>query len=163
MREFVRLCPSREISIISKPPIILYIDASDVPERTPRWIVGAVLFDPEDHSLRYSAAAIPETCVHSWLPKSSYMGQLKFFAATFALATWKSRLNNRPILLWIANDSAASNLVRGYSPKSDSSSIVGTFWLMTAQVRASIYIDRVESKSNLSDGPSRFDFRFFVL
>ena len=158
MREFVRYCPRREIPLTSRQPALLYTDASDVPDRDPRWIIGAVLFDPEDQQLFYSSSSVPVECINQWLPKASYMGQLELLAAPFGLSTWESRLRDRPILLWIDNDSAAANLVKGYSPKSDSSSIVGTFWLLAAALRASIYIDRVESKSNLSDGPSRFDF-----
>lgn len=30
-------------------PLILYTDASDVPECTPRFVVGAVIFDPESN------------------------------------------------------------------------------------------------------------------
>ena len=158
MKQFVQFCPRREIPIISRPPVIIYTDASDVSERDPRWIVGAVLYDPEDQQLRYSASAVSSTCIQQWLPKASYMGQLELLAAPFSLSTWENPLYQRPILLWIDNDSAASNLVTGYSPKIDSSSIVGTFWLMAAHLKSSIYIDRVESKSNLSDGPSRFEF-----
>ena len=40
----------------------------------------------------------------------------------------------------------------------DSSSLVGDFWLLVARSRAFVSIDRVESKSNLADGPSRFSF-----
>ena len=120
--------------------------------------MGAVLYDPTDHQLLYPASAVPEDSVRTWLPKISYMGQLELLAAPFGLATWAKRLVDRPILLWIDNDRAAANLVEGYSPKTDSSSIVGSFWLMAAQLKASIYIDRVESESNLSDGPSRFEF-----
>ena len=34
MKLFVQFCPSREIPITSSPPVILYTDASDVPEKT---------------------------------------------------------------------------------------------------------------------------------
>lgn len=61
------------------------------------------------------------------------------------------------ILHFVDNDAASSCLVKGYSPKIDSSELVGVYWLTAAAQKVSIYIDRVESKSNLSDGPSRFD------
>lgn len=59
---------------------------------------------------------------------------------------------------FIDNDSAAANLVKGYSPLHDSAAIVGDYWLLAAQYKMSIYIDRVASKANISDGPSRNDF-----
>ena len=35
--------------------------------------------------------------------------------------------------------------------------ISGLYWLSASASRVDTYIDRVESKSNLADGPSRFD------
>ena len=60
------------------------------------------------------------------------------------------------IIHFIDNDAAASSLVRGYSPKTDSTALVGEYWSLAAQHGLEIYIDRVESKSNLADGPSCF-------
>ena len=86
------------------------------------------------------------------------MGQLELLAAPFAFSTWQDRIQNRSLILFIDNDSAAASLVKGYSPKVDSGAIVGEFWLLAAQLRVHVYIDRVESKSNLADGPSRNQF-----
>jgi len=52
--------------------------------------------------------------------------------------------------------------VKGYSPQVDSSSIIGEFWLLASKLRAHTYVDRVESKSNLADGPSRLDFKEII-
>ena len=100
--------------------------------------------------------------VQKWASRQNYMGQLELLAAPFALATWSTKAQQRPILFFLDNDSASSNLIKGYSPKVDSSVIVGEFWLMAASLKSSIYIDRVESKSNLADGPSRLNFRSII-
>ena len=159
---FLRFAPSREVPLHSQAPVLLYTDASDVPERDPRWLVGAVLYDPSDHQLLYSAATVPPPLVHTWLPRQNYMGQLELLAAPFALSTWPDRLRSRSIILFVDNDSAASNLVKGYSPQVDSAAIAGEFWLHASAIRANIYVDRVESKSNLSDGPSRNEFALLI-
>ena len=112
----------------------MYTDASDVPDRPDRFVVGACLFDPTSGQTYYSSAPVPPTTVERWLPKQSYMGQLELLAAPFGLETWHSVIQNRPILLFIDNDSAASNLVKGYSPKLDSCAIVGHFWHVGSQV-----------------------------
>ena len=74
------------------------------------------------------------------------MGQLELLAAHFALETWALRLRNRPVLLFVDNDSAAASVVKGYSPQTDSTSIVGEFWLLASSLKTQIYIDRAESK-----------------
>ena len=160
MKIFIKDAPSRTLKLDNEdPPIILYTDASDVPERgLNRWVVGGVLYDPlSSPHLEFFSWVVPAPVVHNWIPKTSYMGQLEILACPVAISTWHSRLSQRRVLLFVDNDSAASNLVRGYSPKTDSSALVGQFWLLAAQAKTEVYIDRVESKSNLSDGPSRLD------
>ena len=137
MQEFLRICPPRQLSFHSPlPPFVLYSDASDVPERKPRFGVGGVLVDQRFHPKLY---------------------QLELLAGPVSLTTWGQQVLDAKLLHFVDNDAASSCLVKGYSPKTDSSELVGIYWLTAAAHRVSIYIDRVESKSNLSDGPSRFD------
>ena len=158
MKQFLRNCPDRELKLSHESPLLMYTDASDVPGRSPQRLLGAVLFDPVDRSLVFSSWAVSDATVSQWLQKESYMGQLELLAAPFAFSTWQDRVKNRSIILFMDNDSAAASLVKGYSPKIDSGAIVGEFWLLVAQLRAHVYIDRVESKSNIADGPSRNQF-----
>ena len=160
MKLFATTAPKREMKIDDHaPPIILYTDASDVPNRSEgRWVVGAVLIDPVTSMISYTSWVVPQSVIHTWLPKETYMNQLELFACPLALNTWSTTLSNRQVLLFIDNDAAASALVRGYSPRQDSYALVGDFWLAASSSRLSVYIDRVESKSNPADGPSRLDF-----
>ena len=158
MRKFLSESPSRELRIHHPAPVLLYTDASDVPERIPQRAVGAYIFDPLDKFQAYTAWAVPDSVVARWLQRKSFMGQLELLAAPIAFQTWATRLQSRSIIHFCDNDSASASLIKGYSPKVDSSSLVGDFWLLVARSRAFVYIDRVESKSNLADGPSRFSF-----
>ena len=158
MLAFLDHCPSRELFLVDQPPLVLYTDASDVPDRQPQRLVGAVLFIPETHSLLYSAQEVPQSMVEAWRPRKSYMGQLELVAPLWALSLWDSYIRERSILLFVDNDSAAANLVKGYSPQPDSAHLVGSFWVTAAQLKLHVYIDHVESKSNLADGPSRNSF-----
>ena len=158
MKQFLVSCPDRELKLSHERPLLMYTDASDVPGRFPQRLLGAVLFDPIDKSLVFSSWPVADAIVSRWLQKESYMGQLELLAAPFAFSTWQDRIQNRSLILFIDNDSAAASPVKGYSPKVDSGAIVGEFWLLAAQLRVHVYIDRVESKSNLADGPSRNQF-----
>ena len=158
MKQFLVSCPDRELKLSHERPLLMYTDASDVPGRFPQRLLGAVLFDPIDKSLVFSSWPVADAIVSRWLQKESYMGQLELLAAPFAFSTWQDRIQNRSLILFIDNDSAAASLVKGYSPKVDSGAIVGEFWLLAAQLRVHVCIDRVESKSNLADGPSRNQF-----
>lgn len=159
MHLFAGSAPAREVRLKAPlPPFILYSDASDVPERARRYGVGAVLVDQRTlPRLFHFALAVPQSTVDRWLPKKTFMGQLEIYAGPVALYTWAAQLSGQHLLHFVDNDSASACLVRGYSPKADSCELVGLYWLSAARHWVASYIDRVESKSNLSDGPSRFD------
>ena len=155
MSEFVQICKLREIKL-STPlaPLLLYTDASDVPERDPRFIIGGVLVDQRSSNptISHFHWTVPESMVERWIPKQTFMGQLELLAGPVALSTWADSLTDSKCIHFVDNDAASASLVKGYSPKSDSCEIAGAY------SSSDIYIDRVESKSNLSDGPSRLDF-----
>ena len=161
MIHLMHASPARECHVSgASAPLLLYTDASDIPDRLEgRCILGAVLVVPEPSpKLYYTSYTVSSDLVAKWLPRSNYMGQLELLAAPLAICTWSSILKENQILHFIDNDSAAANLVKGYSPLHDSAAIVGDYWLLAAQHKMSIYIDRVASKANISDGPSRNDF-----
>ena len=66
MQKFLEVCPPRELRVQSnRPPFILYTDASDVPERSPRFGVGAVLIDNTGPTQRisYFSWSVPSSLV----------------------------------------------------------------------------------------------------
>eukprot|EP00435_Cladocopium_sp_Y103_P066764 s364_g29.t1 len=160
MLKILELSPPRTVTFDrSSPPTILYTDASDVPERSDRFVVCGVLILPSPRfRILYFSWIVPPALVDRWLPKQTYMGQLELLACPVALSTWSKELTNTRLLHFIDNDSAAATLVKGYSQKRDSVEIIDEYWQLAARHCIDPYIDRVESKSNVSDGPSRLDF-----
>ena len=75
MRHIINVSPSRSVSLLeSSPPFILYTDASDVPERNPRFVVGGVLiYPPLTRRVEFFIYIVPPTLVAKWLPKQTYM------------------------------------------------------------------------------------------
>jgi len=159
MKKFAEIAKPRQLSLKGRaPPCILYTDASDVPERQEsRWVVGAVLIDPHSPFPFHTFWKVPDNMISKWLPKQSYMGQLELLAAPTALATWQKLLAGKRVIHFVDNDSASACLVKGYSPLVDSCALVGEYWLTACHHSIDPYIERVESKSNLADGPSRLD------
>ena len=161
VKAFLHCCPPRQVKLTksSEHPVLLYTDASDVPGRPGgQYVVGAVLFHPGlPHRAEYTYMVVPTSVVSDWIPKQTQIGQLEVFAAPVALDTWKHILQGREAILLIDNSSAMHSLIKGYSPKLDTVKLVGDFWLRAAQLGLDVFVDRVESKSNIADGPSRLD------
>lgn len=129
MQKFLQFCPPQELRVQSDSlPFLLYTDASDVSE-----------------SRKNNSEQVASQ-------------ELELLVAPIALSTWKSMLSGSRCLHFVDNDSASACLVVGYSPKSDSCGTVPVYWLQASETKTDLYIDRVESKSNMSDGPSRFDY-----
>ena len=160
MKIFVQHCEPRRATVKHpEPPIIIYTDASDVPQRaSDRYVLGAVLIDPTDATLEYTYWSVPQDIVDKWAFRETYMSQLEVLAGPLAMATWSKKLHQKQVIHFIDNSSAASTLVKGYSPTVDNSPLIGEYWLTAAKYAIEIYIERVESKSNVADGPSRLEF-----
>ena len=160
MDAFLRVLPPRTLSLKQSGlrPTLLYTDASDVPGRAKgQYCVGAVLDSPLASTLLHTLLAVPTDVVASWIPKQTQIGQLEIFAAPVALDTWGPLLVGQEVFLFVDNTSALASLTKGFSPRADSVKLVGDFWLRACKLQLNAWIERVESKSNLSDGPSRFD------
>ena len=112
--------------------------------------------------IQYFSCAPEATLVASWRQRTTYMGQLELLVCPTALKTWHQLLTRRALVHFIDNDSAASGLVRWFSPQTDWSAIIGEYWSLAARYGIDPYIDRIESKSNLSDEPSRFSFTLMI-
>ena len=141
-----------------RSPLILYTDASGVESREEnRWVLGAVLIDPNSDLVTHTSWVVPSEVVKKWETRSNYMGQIEILAGPLALFTWPHLLHKAQFIHFVDNISAASNLIKGLSAIIDSAFLVSCYWVAMSQLEAEPYIDYVESKSNLADGPSRLD------
>ena len=82
MQHFLDLCPHRKISLSNKATILVYTDASDVPDREPQHVLGCVLFTSTQTFHTYSA--VPAEVISMWMPKQNHMSQLELLAAPLA-------------------------------------------------------------------------------
>ena len=159
LAEVLATAPPREIRLREEDcdTVLLYTDGSSDPSRTPKHVVGALLYDPRTKATLYTYTPVPESVVQEWLPSGQQVHLVELFAGPLALDTFKSLLSDRYLIHFIDNSAALGALVKGYSPSEDNIKIVGDYWLRAASRKLFIYCDRVESKSNISDDPSRLN------
>ena len=153
------VAPPRELPLwpSDERPTLLYTDASEEHKRLHPYIIGAVIDSPRAASLLYTMCPVPPAFIATWLPKKTHIGQLEIFAGVVALDTWPELVGDSYLLHFRDNDSATACLIAGYSAKVDSTKIVGEYWLRRAKHKCFVYVNRVETHSNISDGPSRLD------
>ena len=61
-------------------------------------------------------------------------------------------------IYFVDNDAAKDGLIKKYSPSSASNELIEAFWSLEASMGSYAWLERVPSKSNPADAPSRADF-----
>ena len=81
--------------------------------------------------------------------------QAELFPTVFALQIWERMLRGRRVLLFVDNEAARAELVKGATSSAASAELVTEFWSLAARAVVAVWVDRVPSRSNPADGPSR--------
>ena len=122
-----------------------------------RGALGAVVYDPVDHTAYVASAEPPwALLLSSWnSSRKTYIAELETLAAIAVYSTYPSLIAGRRVNHFIDNTVALSALVHGYAGKPDLAKSVNIFYLQMIGLRASVYFDYVPSKANIADLPSR--------
>ena len=110
----------------------------------------------------YTAAADMRTIIAALRDieiKETYITQLELVAALCAYLTWPDILADRLVHHFIDNRPARSGLIKGSSGKADSARIINATHVELLALRVQSWFGFVYSEDNLSDLPSRGDFR----
>jgi hypothetical protein len=115
--------------------------------------IGLVLV--QGSIVRYADSSVPLEAARRWLPRQQQIALAELLAPVAAIHLCPHLLQNQHVILWLDNSNALSALVKGYSEKLDITELAGTFWINSARLSISWWLDRVSSAANLSVGPSR--------
>ena len=163
-RVALTVAPARTFSVFdTRIRWELWTDAALVPHG-----VGAVLAVSD-----LDASLVPPTIRRSafgnhdldplafWLPPKAeterVIFQLELLAALIAIKHWASRLRGAAVRLWIDNESARFGLISGYSSNPWAARIISEIWVQLAVMDCAFFVERVPTKENIADGPSRKD------
>ena len=94
-----------------------------------------------------------------WLPEgsSSVINEAEALAALVWLQTFGRHLQGTDVLLFLDSEAAEGSLLSGYSKNRNLTAISGAFWTLSASRQIRVWIGRVSSRLNPSDGVSRRD------
>ena len=159
------IMPARELKLFDDglPTVCIFSDAAWEKKGTLGWII--YIPDPtggDDDRGYYSYYVVPAWLMNLFVKKKTYIGQLEILAAMAPYLSMPSLLMNRDVYHWIDNTSAISCLLHGYSGKPDSAMLVNVFHMFNAALRCNIFWDFVKSADNISDLPSRGNFKLMI-
>ena len=149
--------------------VVLFTDGAapdprrDVDQDAPVPRLGWVAFirprEGRAEEVLFSSFAIPEAIMNEWTPRVTQVAMVELFGAVAALEAVGPRVRGATCLLLVDAEAAQGALVKGYSAIDDFGDLLGCFWKTAMEHELAVYVDRVPTDSNVSDGPSRSRFQ----
>ena len=149
-------------------PVILFTDGAEEEDGdsagTPRVGVGAVLLDRHRGKFEFFGGQAPRDVVEAWRLNGSrkVIHQAELWPVVLALELWAGTLKGRRVIVLVDNDGARGALVKCTTTNLASARLVNQFWSVAAQHEVYPWVDRVPTRSNCADGPSRGGSRWLV-
>ena len=129
--------------------VTTWSDASGVD----RWL--AVVLCLEDRFF-WTRCQIQQALIDVFIPREdNHIGILELLAPILAWATFRVELQGRLWTAFIDNQGVVHNLLRSTAASENASYLTGRFWLELATSETALYVQRVESKANVADDPTR--------
>ena len=154
---------------MSRRPKMMFTAKTENRKRVAAWtdaagasriIAAVVLFD---HRWFYTRVRVPENVWGQLLPRrDNQITMQEFLAVPLLLATFAAPLQHSMALLAVDNQGVLGALISGRAGVDDLNMAVGKTWLMIADAMAALHVVRVESDSNIADGPTRENLKFFA-
>ena len=131
----------------------LFCDARGHPAR-----LAAVIY--VDNECFYTDWAPPEPLLQNFKARrdNQIMG-LELLAIALGLSTFETLLQGRRVRIWSDNVGGEAAMRKGSAKEFDHNCIVHCIWLRAAAHKMALLIERVASKLNIADLPSREDYR----
>ena len=118
-------------------------------------MIGAVIFDKtRDRPLAFSMS-VPQRVIDTWIPRKTQISMIEMFAPVCVLENFKELLKGKRAILFVDSEAVEGALIKGYSARWDLCELTGAFWHTALEMDSIIYIDRVPTDANPSDGLSR--------
>ena len=104
----------------------------------------------------WTCASVPESAQSFWRPRSDqYIGLLELCAVGLWVGTFGDQLRGSDSTVYVDNDGVLGAFLKGSMKCPDGNWMIGLVWLQLARLNIRVMFGRVESKANISDGPTR--------
>ena len=91
------------------------------------------------------------------MPRTTMINQVECSAGMVSLDTWPELLKDADIIHFLDSNTSLGALIKGSSPVGETTQLVGAYWSRVNRLRCFVWLDRVESGSNIADGPTKFN------
>ncbi|CAE7648128.1 unnamed protein product [Symbiodinium sp. CCMP2592] len=155
--DVIAQCRPKRCPATILPPIVLYTDGAFEKGRG-TW--GAVLVDAYTGSRWVFGGEVCKPLMNHWGKEAGaqVICQVEAYALAITLFGIRGLLKGRSVLAWIDNNACLYGFVKRYSPSASLMRLISLGALMESSMEALMWFERVPSKSNPADLPSRGQF-----
>ena len=134
--------------------IRLFVDASSG-KRDEQACLGVVITQRNVHH-RFCKWRVPSEFIDSlFKERGNYIQFLEMCASILALSTFGHELGDANTIMYCDNTAQQGALIKGYGRNWDLTIVANVFWRIACRESLNIQIERVSSRENISDIPSR--------
>ena len=119
--------------------------------------VGVVCLEVGSGYLSAVESAVPRKWRRRFVRRATQINAYETAAVLGALGSLGETLRGRRAVFFIDSTAAMGSILRGHHRRSDLNLLVGTIWRELGRLQIHAHFERVPSKSNIADGPSRGD------
>ena len=101
---------------------------------------------------------VPKEVMDLWISRKTQIVMIEAIALPVAAETLRELIRDKNVVWLVDSDPVLGAAVKGYSAKEDVCSCIAVFWEIVREEAARVYLDRIPTDGNLSDGPSRADW-----
>ena len=117
-------------------------------------LLAAVIASPS--GIFFARARVPDWIWRQSLPREDHqIGVQEALAIWLLVSSFKSRLLDCLVSVFVDNDGVSASFINGSSDCPEVNAMVAVFWIQMAELRCDAVFHRVESASNIADGPTR--------
>ncbi len=123
------------------------------PERVPK--IGAVVAPRWRAAPAAIGKVVPEHPIKKWIPRKNQIAMIELLAVVMVIVHHGPELAGKRVMGLIDSEPVLDALIKGQSKHEDVIYLLRIFWDLIAEYQIAIYLDRVSTDSNPSDGMSR--------
>ena len=142
-------------------PVVVFTDAS-FQRATMTGELGIVVWVPERDMYFYSSSGLPSWIVTLWTgieERETFISPAEALVAACAYFTFPDLLGGRLVHHFVDNDAAKAGLIKGTSSSPHTSLVLLDYHVVVVELQCDPWVGFVYSEDNLSDPPSRGDFK----
>ena len=152
--DVIGLCKPRVCLASARHPIVLYTDGA-FENDVGTW--GSLLVDPETGSRWLFGGQVPQPLIDRWHEAAGeqVICEIEAYALAITVFGLRGYLGNRSVIAFVDNEPCRMGLIKRYSPSMAMLGLISLVSLLEGSLCATMWYERVPSKSNPADLPSR--------